>query len=251
MHSSTRLWLAAAGALAASFIVPATAGAVTADLRVEASNGRMLADTEQRTSPASVKTDPGADCFGAGTGGSGDRVDIPNNTALGLLADALPNNPDLRPLSISDHFSFGLALCGIGGHVASGDASWYLKDNHVGAQVGGDQLKVHNGDEVLWYLTPKSFPPPKELVLRAPARAKPDEPVTVKVLSYNDNGKHEPDKGAKVGFGADPTNGDGETEVTFPATGHPHLQARDGNAIPSNLDEVCVKEDPSRCPSAG
>jgi hypothetical protein len=249
MHSSTRLWLAAACALAASFIVPATAGAVTAELRVEASNGKMLTDTQQRTSPASVKTDPGADCFGP-PGGSGDRVDIPNNTALGLLADALPDDPDLRPLSITDQFSFGLAICGIGDKVASGDAFWYLKENHVGAQVGGDQLKVHNGDEVLWYLAPK-FPVGNELALRAPARAKPGEPVTVKVVSYNDNGKHEPDKGAKVGFGADPTNADGETEVTFPSTGHPNLQARDGNAIPSNLDEVCVKEDPSRCPSPG
>jgi hypothetical protein len=250
MHSSVRLWLAAACALAATFIVPATAGAVTADLRVEASNGKMLADTEQRTSPASVKTDPGADCFGPGTGGSGDRVDVPNNTALGLLADALPDDSDLRPLSISDHFSFGLALCGIGGKVASGDAFWYLKENHVGAQVGGDQLKVHNGDEVLWYLAPE-YPVGDELVLKAPARAQPEKPVTVKVIAYDDSGRRQPDKGAKVGFGADPTNADGETQVTFPSTGHPNLQARDGNAIPSNLDQVCVKEDPSRCPSPG
>jgi hypothetical protein len=250
MHSSARLWLAAACALAACLIIPATAGAVTADLRVEASNGKILADTAQRTSPASVKTDPGADCFGP-PGGSGDRVDIPNNTALGLLADALPHDPDLRPLSITDQFSFGLALCGIGDKVASGEEFWYLKRDHTGAQVGGDQLKVHNGDEILWYLAPK-YPVGDELALKAPERAQPDEPVTVKVIAYDESGQRQPDKGAKVGFGADPTNADGETEVTFPSTGHPHLQARDGNnAIPSNVEEVCVKEDPSRCPSAG
>ena len=251
MHSSTRLRLAAACAFAASLIVPAAAGAhsVTADLRVEASNGKILADTEERTSPTSVKTDPGADCFGP-PGGSGDRVDIPNNTALGLLADALPDDPDLRPLSITDQFSFGLAICGIGDKVASGDEFWYLKENHVGSQVGGDQLKVHDGDEILWYLAPK-FPAGDELVLKAPAHARPDVPVDVKVVSYNDKGKHEPDKGAKVGLGADPTNADGETEVTFDSAGTRSLQARDGSDIPSNVEEICVKEDPSKCPSTG
>ena len=249
MNSSTRLWLAAACALAASFTVPATAGAhsVTAELSVETSSGKFLADSEQKTSPASVKTDPGADCFGSGSGGSGDRVDVPNNTALGLLADALPDNPLLRPLSISDHFSFGLALCGIGGHVASGDGGWYLKEDHVGAQVGGDHLKVHDGDHVLWYLAPKAFPPPKELVLRAPNRAKPGDPVTVTVLEYNDKGTRDDDKGATLGHGADRTNAEGQAEVAFSSTGMHSLQAQDGSDIPSNVETICVKEDPSKC----
>ena len=246
MHSSTRLWLAAACALAALAAVPATAGAkVTAELRVEATNGKILADVDQKTSPASVKTDRGADCFGP-PGGSGNRVDIPNNTALGLLADALPDNRALRPLSITDQFSFGLGICGIGGAVASGDGFWYLKRNHVGAQVGGDALKVKDGDEILWYLAP-SFPVGDELALRAPRRAKPGVPVDVRVVSYTDKGKRKPAKGAAVGLGANPTNADGETTVTFRKAGSRSLQAKRKGDIPSNAVRVCVKTDPSKC----
>jgi hypothetical protein len=246
MVSIKHLWLAAACAAAALAVVPATAGAkVSAELRVEATNGKILADTVQKASPASVKTDPGADCFGA-PGGSGNRVDIPNNTALGLLADALPANPLLRPLSITDQFSFGLAICGIGGKVASGDQFWYLKRNHVGAQVGGDQLKVHAGDQILWYLAP-GFPVGNELALKAPQRAKPGVPVDVKVVSYTDKGKRRPAKGAEVGFGAEPTDAAGETTVTFSKAGSRSLQARLAGDIPSNAVGVCVKADPSKC----
>ena len=186
-----------------------------------------------------MKTDPGADCFGDGTGGSGDRVDIPNNTALGLLADAMPDAPDLRPLSITDYFSFGLGVCGIGGKVSSGEGFWYIKRDHVGAQVGGDQLKVRDGDDILWYLAP-SYPVGDELVLHAPARAKPGNPVEVKVVAYDDKGKRGSAKGVEVGHGADPTDADGITEVTFPAGGIRKLQADDKGDIPSNVETVCV-----------
>jgi hypothetical protein len=199
------------------------------------------------TSPASVRTDPGADCFGA-PGGSGDRVHVPDDTALGLLVDALGDVPALRPLSVTDQFSFGLAICGIGGKVASGDGFWYLKRNHVGSQVGGDHLKVHDGDRILWYLAP-GFPAGDELALRAPNRAEPGAPVRVKVLAYNDKGKRRPAKGVDVGHGADPTKADGTTEVTFPKSGSRKLQASRSGAIPSNVETVCVKADTSKCPA--
>ena len=250
MHSSTHLRLAVACAIATLLIAPAAAQAkVTADLRVEATGGRSLADVSQTTSQASVKTDPGADCFGP-PGGSGDRVDIPNNTALGVLADALPSNPSLRPLSITDQFSFGLGICGVGGKVARADGFWYLKRNHVGAQVGGDQLRVHDGDQILWYLAP-AFPVGNELALRAPARATPGQPITVKAVAYTDKGKRRPAKGVEVGHGADATNSQGVTQVTFPRAGSRKLQARGKGGIPSNVETVCVKVDPSKCSAKG
>jgi hypothetical protein len=250
MHSSRYLWLAAACALAALLIAPAAAGAkTTAHLRVEATGGKVLADVTEPMSPATVKTDPGADCFGA-PGGSGDRVRIPDDTALGLLADALPDVPALRPLSITDQFSFGLAICGIGGKVASGDGFWYLKRNHVASQVGGDQLKVHDGDQILWYLAP-GFPVGDELALKAPRRARPGVPVRVKVVAYTDKGKRHAAKGVDLGHGAKPTDAAGVTQVTFPRAGTRKLQARHAGDIPSNVATVCVEADASKCAARG
>ena len=35
---------------------------------------------------------------------------------------------------------------------------WYLKSNHEEATVGADQLEVHDGDQVLYYLSPDNYP---------------------------------------------------------------------------------------------
>lgn len=239
--------LALACALLVAAVAPATASAaVHAKLRVEATNGKILAQRTQAISPVKVKTDRGADCFGAGSGGSGKKVKIPNPTALGLLADAISKVPALDPLSITDHFSFGLGLCGIGNQVASGDAFWYLKRNHVGSQVGGDQTKVKDGDQILWYLAP-SFPPGDELALNLPKRAKPGDAVTATVTSYTDKGKRKPAKGATVPFADHRTNAKGKTKVVFPSAGHRRVQAKLAGDIPSNAVGVCVKAKPRKC----
>ena len=121
------------------------------------------------TADTSVKTDPKAACFGGGTGGSGKSVSLSGDTALGLLADGAKTISQLAPLSITDHFEFGLALCGVGKSVVKGKASWYLKIDHKGATVAGNKVKIKPGDEVLWDLAP-SYPYPEELVLSARPR---------------------------------------------------------------------------------
>ena len=140
---------AAIGGAAVAFLLllPGAAPAATkgADLRVVNSAGRVLAEQRQYTGTVKIKTDPRADCFGA-PGGSGDRVRVRGATALGLVRDALGSDRDLRPLSVTDQFSFGLAVCGIGGYEAHGSSFWYLKHEHAGAQVGGDQLRLSDGD---------------------------------------------------------------------------------------------------------
>ena len=121
--------------------------------------------------PSRSRSSPKATCFGKGSGGSGKPVSLVANTAMGLLAKASKSTGSLNPLLISDHFDFGLALCGIGGSVAKDEASWYLKINHKAQSVGGDQAKIHAGDEVLWALEKTSapdFPYPNELALVAP-----------------------------------------------------------------------------------
>jgi hypothetical protein len=247
---------AAIGGAAVAFLLllPGAAPAATkgADLRVVNSAGRVLAEQRQYTGTVKIKTDPRADCFGA-PGGSGDRVRVRGATALGLVRDALGSDRDLRPLSVTDQFSFGLAVCGIGGYEAHGSSFWYLKHEHAGAQVGGDQLRLSDGDEVLWYLAP-GFPPPPELVLRAPARAQPGVPFEVTVFEYEDDGSRSPASGARVtgGDNASTTGAGGVASVTVSDPGTAKLRATrsaDG-AIPSNGVKVCVDADPSMCPEA-
>src|SRR4051812_37037617 len=149
MPRITPFRLAAACALAVSLILVLAAGASAkgfmAQLRVVGSGGRVLAEKPIATATTTVKSSPKAECFGKGTGGSGDPVTIKGNTAMGLLARASKGVPTLSPLSISDSFDFGLALCGIGRSVAKGSSSWYLKINHKSLSVGGDVAKIHPG----------------------------------------------------------------------------------------------------------
>ena len=252
--SGFRLGAAIGGAAVAFLLLPGAAGATNgADLRVVNSAGKVLTEQRQYTGTVKIKTDPQADCFGS-PGGSGDRVQISGATALGIVHDALGSDRDLRPLSITDQFSFGLAVCGIGGYAAQGSSFWYLKHQHAGAQVGGDQLKLNDGDQVLWYLAP-DFPPPPELLLRAPSRARPGVPFEVRAFEYADDGTRTPASGARVSGGgenAPTTDAGGTASVTVSDAGTPKLRATrsvDG-AIPSNVVKVCVDADPSKCPEA-
>ncbi len=245
-------WLIAAAvgclALLASSAHAETRGV---DLRVLNTAGKSLASFRQYTGSVDIRTDPSAKCFGRGTGGSGDRVAVDGSTALGAVRDALRSAPALKPLSVTDAFlddGFGLGVCGIAGYRASGSSFWYVKRNHVGAQVSGSQLKVHEGDEILWYLSP-GFPPPRELKLSAPLSAKPDVPFAVTVHSYSDDGTRRRAAGVRVTGAAAPTGAGGHAMVTAPA-GTEVLQATDSPDIPSSRVKVCVAADRSSCPRA-
>lgn len=254
----TRL-LRSAGLAIASIAVlcalPALAGASKpADLRVIDPAGTTLAEHTQYTGKVRIKTRPGADCFGEGTGGSGDRVTVPRATALGIAEDASAWDRDLRPLQVTDSFDFGLGLCGFGRTISPETGFWYLKVNHVGAQVGGDQAKLKKGDEVLWYLIEDfNQPMPNELRLKAPARSDGGE-FTVRVWEYADDGSRTPAEGAAVSGAEHPTGPDGRTTVDplsipgpLPDPTSRTLQATRAGTIPSQTIEHCVGSDVSRC----
>jgi hypothetical protein len=232
--------LIVACAVAMLLAVPPIAGAtpktVSADLRVVGPSGQTLAQLVQYTGSVRVPTDPNALCFGPGTGGSGNAVTIAGPTALGLVQDGSSAARELRPLSVTDAFDFGLGVCGIGGFQAQGSASWYVKQNHAGAQVGGDQLTVAKGDHILWYLAP-TFPYPQELALEAPASVELREPFEVRVLAYADDGTATPAAGANVGGRVT----DAQGRATLELESGERLQARRGTDIPSNEAIVCVK----------
>jgi hypothetical protein len=229
------LVLAVAGLASGAVAKPA---GVPAKLRVVGAHGKVLAEEKLRTGATTVPTSPGATCLGAGSGGSGKPAAIPGATALGLLGQAAKSDAALRPLLITDHFSFGLGLCGVGGSVAGEKSglSWYLKLNHVDPELGGEAVKLHAGDEVLWALAP--YPYPAELALRAPHRVAAGKPFEVHVLSYADDGTRTPAVGAKVTGASGPTGADGRATVTLAKPRR--LIARHGKDIPSNRAAVCV-----------
>jgi hypothetical protein len=224
----------------------AAGASTTANLRVVNTAGTTLADQSQVTGDVTIRTDPGAKCFG-GSGGSGNNVNVAGPSALGIVKDASDSNPALRPLSVTDQFPFGLGVCGIGGFTFNqGDtASWYVKVNHAGTTVGADQYILKAGDDVLWYLAP-GYPYPNELQLVAPTTAKSGVPITVTVYSYSDSGVRSPVAGALV-TGADlPTASNGTTAVQL--TRSVTLQALHGADIPSNQEIVaCVPSSQSAC----
>jgi hypothetical protein len=245
MH--VRLLMSLAGAVLMFLLVApaASMAAVPVDLRVVDTDGFTMAQQTQFTDTTTVKTSPEADCFGP-PGGSGADETLNGPTALGAVWDASQADADLRPIWLTDQFSFGLGLCAIGGKVPPSSGFWYLKVNHVGSQVGGDQAAVSSGDDVLWYLTP-NFPPGDELELVGPEVAKPGEPFQVQVLSYNDAGGRSPAAGALVSGAFEPTDANGFTTVNPSGGGTLALQATRGVDIPSNLLNVTVSAELDAC----
>ncbi|HEX3737123.1 MAG TPA: hypothetical protein VHV53_06235 [Solirubrobacterales bacterium] len=229
--------------LCLTLVVAASASAMTATLRVVGKGNVVLAEELVKTSNISVKTSPQATCFGAGTGGSGKPVALNGNTALALLANGAKTIKQLAPLTISDHFSFGLALCGVGKSVAKRKASWYLKVNHKGATLSGNKVKIKAGDDVLWDLAP-TYPYPEELVLSAPTQATAGVPFAVHVYAYNEKGGHKPMKGATVTGATGPTDAQGKVMVTLSEP--TELSAALGSAIPSAQVPVCFG---AQCPA--
>lgn len=237
--------LGAACALAFILVLSTAALAVAkgpvADLRVIGSGGKVLADDSFGAMTASIKTSPQATCFGAGTGGSGKTVTVNGPTALGMLIQASKFTATLKPVQVTDAFSFGLGLCNVGASKATKTLSWFLKVNHDAPEVSGDTVKVKAGDEVLWALA--AFPYPDELVLSAPAKATAGQPFNVRVFSYDEKGKKKPAADVTVSGASAPTGPDGRTAVTLSKPGR--LIARHGKDIPSNQVAVCVG---GKCP---
>jgi len=207
-------------------------------VRVVGSGDKALGEEFVNAKTTSIKTSPQATCLGGGTGGSGKSVQVKGATALGALSQASKLTPSLRPLLVTDHFlsEFGLGLCGIGKSTTTKKLSWYLKVNHKNPNKGGEKVKLHKGDEVLWALEP--YPYPDELSLVAPHEAEPNKPFAVSVFSYDDKGKKTPAAGVTVTGATAPTGADGTTQVTLAAPGV--LTATDGKDIPSNQVAVCL-----------
>lgn len=228
--------------LVLSFTASAAAKRPVAQLRVLGSGGRLLAERPLGLAgQVSVTTSPRATCFGAGTGGSGDVAQVKGATPLGMLLRGSRKVGALRPVAVTDAFSFGLGLCDVGSSRATKKLSWLLKVDHRTPSVGGDAAQLKPGDEVLWALAP--YPYPDELVLRSRRHATPGAPFAVQVLAYDEKGRRKPAAGVRVSGASAPTGADGRTMVTLRAPRR--LIARGADALPSNRVPVCVG---GKCP---
>jgi hypothetical protein len=242
---------ALAALIASLAALPAGAGAsVGADLRVVGPSGQ-LDDLTQYSDTTTMPTSSQAQCFGAGSGGSGQGVAVDGANALGIVVEAAKSRKQLNPLLLTDTFvsqGFGLGVCGIGGQVASGSAFWYTKVDHAGLQVGGSQFPIHGGQQVLWYLAP-NFPPPAELVLNAPAREPSGAPFPVQVLAYADDGTATPASGAVISGSGAPvtTDASGNALVSVNGTGPRQVQATLGDDIPSAVTPICAFDAATDC----
>jgi hypothetical protein len=237
------LRLVATCALALISILLLTASAVAkgpvADLRVIGKGGKALAEVPiGLAGQVSVKASPKATCFGPGTGGSGGKTMLKGNSALGMLARAARFTDSLEPLLVTDHFidEFGLGICGVGATKATKTKSWFVKLNHKTQVVGGESVKVHGGDEVLWAYG--GYPYPEELALSAPSEAQANVPFTVQVFSYDEKGKKKPASGATVTGASGPTDSAGRATVTLAAP--TELVATGKGDIPSPPQVVCL-----------
>jgi hypothetical protein len=243
MQLRTAAVCALALCLAMALAAGASAKGFTATLRVVGAGKEVLAEQEVKTSDVTVKTSKQATCFGSGTGGSGKSVALPGNTALGLLAVGAKSTAKLSPLSITDHFSFGLGLCGIGRSKAKGESSWYVKIDHKGTSSSADKAKIKAGDEVLFDLAP-SYPYPDDLVVAAPEEATAGVPFTVHVYAYDEKGRRKPVQGAAVTGAIGPTGKQGKVSITL--TKPTALIAGLGEDIPSAAVPVCLA---GQCPA--
>lgn len=252
LQLSRPLGVALLAALAATVSLCAAAAAdaksVPVDLRVVGSDGVVLGDYTQYTDTVSVKTDPDAECFGPDTAGSGDKVRVKGKTALGAVVDgAKTGDRDLRPVSVTDAFDFGLGICGIGDEVAPETGFWYLKQDRVASQTGGDLTKVRKNDAITWFLDPDfADAPPAELVLEAPARVLFDTPTEVQVFEYADDGTRTPAAGVEVTGASAPTGPDGTTEIALTTAYQTIAASRDG-AI-TDETQICAGDEARDCP---
>jgi hypothetical protein len=110
----------------------------------------------------------------------------------------------LEAASLSGEFYYHVSTTGFGSYVdqigrypAAGSAGWVFKVNGVSPPVGADQVRLKDGDRVLWYLA--TFGPtggPRTLVLQRQRKR-----GCYRVLAQDDAGRTRPAVGATLFVG--------------------------------------------------
>lgn len=223
-------------ALAALFVLTAfgasTANAISVKLRVEGASTTQFNGTVS-TTPRFV---PGGvdDPTGCRANGTGSNFSSANG--LTALTDALGEG---NVATSGTFFSFGTLLCKVNGEIpATAGGGWLFRVNQTdstapnGYVTGTDP--VSDGDKVLIYLSPSYGFFTSSLELRLPETAKPGEPVTGFVDSY-DTGTDAKGIGSGVtvtgGGAAATSDAGGSVSLTFPTAGKFLVTATKSGAI--------------------
>jgi hypothetical protein len=228
-------YLAPAGLLLLLCAAPAMAAPVTVNLRVEGTNGTVF-EGPVTTDGKTVTAPSGGSHKCDGTNGG------TTNTAGGTPTTALDDASKAAGFTWDGTYStsfddFLIDQIGSDGAVGAPftGSFWNLIVNRAGAMAGGCQIRVNNGDQVLFEWQDGSKP---NLQLTAPASAQVGQPVDVSVQQYGSDGVLAVAAGAGVAGAT--TGADGHAGVTFSAPGVQHVKATRSDAIRSNDVDVCV-----------
>jgi hypothetical protein len=228
-------YLALGGLLLLFCAAPAVAAPVTVNLRVEGTNATVF-EGPVTTDAKTVTTAAGGShkCDGTNGGASNTAGGTPT-TALDDASKAAGFTWDGSYSSSFDDFLVErIASDGMVNGPFTG-SFWNLIVNRAGAMAGGCQIRVANGDQVVFEWQDGTKP---NLQLTAPASAQVGQPVDVTVQQYGSDGVLAAAAGAGV---AGATSGtDGHARVTFGTAGVQHVKATRSDAIRSNAVDVCV-----------
>ncbi len=244
----------AVGALLAvlfAVALPATATARTtiAELRVEGGGRTLESGTSYVTGTERLPAAREQGCRA-----SDERFRIVDPTALGILGSAFDAGAGLRPLRVASD-EFGLRVCRIAGFVETDSpfTGWLYRVNHRSPSVAAGLRKLRAGDEVLWYFANygNQVNTGDELVVEAPARARPGR-IAVRVVGYSFDGtRHPAADGTRVTGGDAPAvTRNGRATVAVSGNGVVRLRAGRHPDIPSAPVSVCVNADLTRCAKA-
>jgi hypothetical protein len=242
--------------LPAALATAATASAApaTVNVRIEGTSGTVF-EGPVTTDAKMVTTAAGGTHLCDGTQNAGAHP--PNSpgptptTALddAALAHGFTWDGQWNQFGSQDFFAERIGSDGVVGSFDPNGNFWYLLVDRAPAQFGGCQIRISDGDTVLYEWQDGSKP---NLDLSAPATAQAGQPVKVTVQQYSDaSGTLSPASGASVG--GQVTDANGQATLAFPTAGTQELKATLTGAIRSNAADICVyATSSSECaPAAG
>jgi hypothetical protein len=219
------------GALAALGLALACPSAIaapaTVDLRVEGADDTIF-EGSVRTDGHAIEQDKNGPQPCDGTNGGANPT--PGPTVTSALDDAVAWDGTYNP-SFSDFL-----VNRIGSDAATSDKFWGTALNGTPTELGGCQVQVKAGDDVLWAYD--MFAAKYFLELSGPKTAKLNRPFKVKVVDAKNGDK--PVKGASVS-GVARTNAKGEATIVGEDRGLLLVKAERRGAIRSNSLVVRVR----------
>jgi hypothetical protein len=256
MLASTRTVSALTGValctLAAAFTTVAAAAPIVVNLRVEGANRTLF---EGPVSTEAILAPPGIETASSEGSHPCDVKDNGDNGGFGAAA-ATPTAA-LYDAATAQHLPFDASwstefndfdINQVGEDIANSDKNgeyWGYAVNFTTAELGGCQIRLAPGSEVLWAYN--FFGLPHLLSLTGPAGVNAGTPFTVHVT---DGQTGQPIAGAAIGqlvagltttsASSPTTDGSGNATVTLAQTGTETLKATQAESVRSNGLTVCV-----------